>query len=105
MYASRWNHDSDDNFYPTIDDEKYQFSVSPNPAKGFISALITSTENTDMTLKLMDSTGKLLKERNIQLAVGDNRQDFNLEQLSNGIYFLMLEQNGSVKVQKFVVSK
>lgn len=88
-----------------LDEEKYQFSVSPNPAKGFISALIVSTENTDMTLKLMSSDGKLLKERNIRLSNGDNRQDFNLEQMGNGIYFLILEQNGLMQVQKFMVLK
>lgn len=88
-----------------LDTEKYQFSVSPNPAKGFISAQITAGESADMTLKLMDMSGKLLEEKNIQLSVGDNREDFSLEQIGNGMYFMILEQDGAVLVEKFVVSK
>jgi hypothetical protein len=88
-----------------LDSEKYQFSVSPNPAKGFISAQISSTEYTNMILKLVDMSGKLLREKNVQLSAGDNKVDFLLSDISSGMYFMVLEQDGAVLVEKFVVSK
>jgi len=88
-----------------LDENKYQFSVSPNPAIGFISAKIISTENTEMRILLLDSAGKLLKEKNIQLSIGENRSDFSLDDIGNGIYLMVLEQNGATQVEKFVVSK
>ena len=88
-----------------LDSEKYQFAVSPNPAKGFISAQISSTEFADMTLKLVDMSGKLLREKNITLAVGENKVDFLLNGIGNGMYFMVLEKEGKILVEKFVVSK
>ncbi len=88
-----------------LDPNKFQFLISPNPAKNEIVAQIISTEITEMNLSIIDVEGKIIQQKNIVIQEGENNYNFNLNSFSNGIYFMVLEENASKSVQKFMVYK
>lgn len=73
------------------------FSVRPNPATEWIS--ITPAVNADYAARLYDVNGKLVWEGlNLQ---GDTKVD--VRDLTKGVYFLQVKQNGLVRSDKVVV--
>ncbi len=74
-----------------------QISISPNPATDFLK--IQTPENT--RIQLTDLAGKTL--RSIQNTNGQT--EINLENLPDGLYFLILMHGGLVFFKKIVVSK
>jgi len=88
-----------------LDKEIYQFSLSPNPASDIIAANIIASEAADMKITIYDSSGKMIMERTVQISVGENEERFSLDDISNGIYLMVLEKDGATQVQKFMVVK
>ncbi len=73
------------------------FSVRPNPTSEWLS--ITPAVNTDYAARLYDVNGKLVWEGlNLQ---GDTKVD--VRDLTKGVYFLQVKQNGLVRSDKVVV--
>lgn len=88
-------------FSPLISD----FSVLPNPASAITCIPVTSSKNTQATIKLFDVLGKeILKLFNGEIKQGENKFFFNAEILSQGAYLLVLEtEKGERTVQKLMV--
>jgi len=76
----------------------------PNPATTELNVVITSPKAEKVTLVVTDLTGKVLVQRTTQLAIGDNQQIFNVQQLAAGTYFIKAVcANGcETTVQRFV---
>lgn len=75
-----------------------QASVYPNPTKGIINIKLTENTSEKTILNLYDIQGRniLSKESN------NNEESLNIENLSNGIYMLSI-QNGNLKTTKKIV--
>ncbi len=72
------------------------FSVSPNPAKDFITVTMSDNISADDVIRLMTSEGKEVETR----VVSSNKEEvFNVSNLEAGIYFVQLAD----KIEKVVV--
>jgi len=65
-------------------------SVYPNPAKDNIKVSVASPKNATVTLAITDITGKVVKQQNVQLAMGDNNVVVDVASLKAGNYIIRL---------------
>jgi len=80
-------------------------STAPNPAINYTVLNIKSKVRTPSTIQLVDLSGRLLQQKIVILEIGSNHVLFNgLEKLQAGIYMLLLSDNNSMIVEKFLKS-
>jgi len=77
--------------------------VSPSPASNYININIDLVENQkDAVLRVLDVTGKTMESLNFAELQKD-QLSLNVEQWSNGSYFLHLTTESGVKAYRFIV--
>ena len=82
------------------------FSVYPNPASKTFNAVINSVDaNQSATMTVTDISGRVLMNKTITLQKGSQTISTDVNQLSSGIYFVNLLQDGKVATQKLVIMK
>lgn len=77
------------------------FTIYPNPATEYLTLEIPSLEkleNQNITVAIFDNFGRQIQEIN-QLGT---RQDIDISQLTDGIYYLMMVSEGISKTQQFI---
>lgn len=86
------------NYADILSADQVKLSVYPNPASDYF---IISPENksNDFDIELFDMTGKCMKS--LKNRSGDVQVD--VSDLSDGIYFVKIMQNGALSVRKIVV--
>ncbi|MEL6591618.1 MAG: DUF1501 domain-containing protein, partial [Bacteroidota bacterium] len=62
----------------------------PNPATDRLNIQITSSESLPGLLRMFDLSGKLMKEDNVRIRKGTNNFEWDLSNLSPGLYFCEL---------------
>ncbi len=82
-------------------------TASPNPSSGMTMIQFTLTENSDVTLKLMDVTGRVV---NTPLSLpgkvaGTHNVMINLSSYDAGLYYLVLNSNKETKSTKIIITK
>jgi hypothetical protein len=80
-------------------------SVYPNPANEKATISIVSPANEMIHYSLMDVTGKVIEQKDLEVVSGINTLEININQLhlSKGIYFIKLSSNGEETVKKLIV--
>ncbi|MEJ5245029.1 MAG: S8 family serine peptidase [Bacteroidota bacterium] len=82
------------------------FSISgifPNPVINNAKCMIHSTLTTKISAKVMDLSGKIIKEiNNINLNEGDNLIIFRLDELTSGAYILNITNNKAAENYLFI---
>ncbi len=92
------NYSDDCSLGITTLDEKV-FSIFPNPVKNELT-ILSNKEKENLKIKIFNIQGKLLNTQNLDF---EKQASINVSSLANGIYFLNIEdENGSVKVKKFI---
>ena len=76
-----------------------QANITPNPTDGILNIDLTTYHKTSITV--LDMVGKKL----LQKEIIDNHTQLNLDNLPNGIYYLLLTTNNHQLYQKIVVTK
>ncbi len=79
--------------------------IYPNPANDVTTIYINSKIDDEIQLNIMSIEGKIIVSDNINVNIGDNRIDFNLNTLSNGIYFVSLKGKEINYREKFIISR
>lgn len=78
-------------------------SVYPNPATEQINLQFNHLVNGQATVKIFDTMGALVSAENIN-EINNKLFTLDVTSMSNGFYFIEIENNGSVTKKKFVVS-
>lgn len=81
------------------------FSVYPNPASQSFNAVFTSENGGSAIIKVSDVTGKQMIVKQVAVQKGAHTVNMDVAQLSAGIYFVTLNQNGALQTQKLVIMK
>jgi len=81
-----------------IDTNKTEFKIYPNPSKGIINVVTANKGN----YSIIDQSGKTIKSIHL---TEDVINTINLENLSDGMYFIKSTSDNKVKVQKFIIKK
>ncbi len=84
--------------------EEYTISIYPNPASELIAIQIGSLVKEDVTIKLIDASGKLI-DRTI-VKKGSSIAYFDIQTVYSGIYFVQFSlNNGAQLTEKVIVKK
>ncbi len=87
---------------PTLSVQLY-----PNPAVDWVNLVInTSTDAGTYAVQLVDLLGRVLQQPlNEQIANGQTRFVFNVQQLPSSMYFITIKSSGSDVIRSFKFSK
>jgi len=79
-------------------------SIYPNPTTDELNIDVYTTKAQNNTIKLLDMSGRVIKEIQSKLEAGANNIKMNLGELATGIYTIQLVENNKIiqvsKVQK-----
>lgn len=74
-------------------------SIYPNPSKSIINVEFNSNIDNDISITLVNSFGKVLKQKR---GIANQVQHINISDLPSGLFIIYVEQNGSVASEKFI---
>ena len=77
-------------------------SVYPNPSSGLVLVTLFS-EEADVTLSIIDVTGKLILEKNLLNTRGLMQESLDLNHLAQGVYYLRLQGEEHSKAVKLIL--
>jgi len=82
-------------------------SITPNPTSGLTTFSFNIEKESEVTIRLMDSQGRLVSiiQGNNKMETGFHSIDFNANVLANGIYFVQLSIDGNNHTEKMIVGK
>lgn len=91
-----------------FDDSEHNFglSISPNPSSKDLVLTLSLIDESNINLTIADINGKVVKVLDdIYLSPGLYQKSYNIEDLSNGTYYLKLYNKGRTKLVSFTVVK
>jgi hypothetical protein len=71
-------------------DAEQMIMLAPNPNKGIFTAYYTSMREQNVSLRVMDMTGRLVYSDELKVSTGNNPIEMQLQQLNKGIYLFEL---------------
>lgn len=83
--------------FRTLEDKTTSFVVQqlmPNPATDILNVRIFSKKNTEASLKVLNPQGQTVYHQKELVKEGVNIAQINLQELSSGMYFILLEGTG-----------
>lgn len=78
--------------------------IFPNPAQDWVEFQFEASEAQDYKIQLFDSQGKLLITKQLSAEKGINKNQLDLQQLSNGSYFVYIQLKDRRLTQKILVN-
>jgi hypothetical protein len=79
-------------------------TLSPNPAKDYAQLDINFKNPVDLTVALIDVTGRVLETRHAGNTASEQMR-FDVNNLAAGVYFLKITVDGESIAKRFVVVK
>ncbi len=79
--------------------------VYPNPAHDVINGAFNSAAEETIDLRLFDMMGRTIQAQQMNVTEGQNKFSFDLNDLSNGIYFVEMNNSSGRIVKKFIIEK
>jgi hypothetical protein len=76
--------------------------VYPNPVKDQLSLEISYYESSEGKIKIYNSIGSLVREKDVRFIRGTNRESMDITMLNKGIYFVEISVGDNVKRERFV---
>jgi hypothetical protein len=78
------------------------FEISPNPVSEILTIHLDLYESNSLQVELLHPSGQILKQESINLGIGQQKIEWNLEHLPSGIYFINLKKNHDVLSKKLI---
>lgn len=79
--------------------------IYPNPNSGVFNVHLTSNSPESINIRIMNTLGEAVYERTNFKVNGEFKQKFNLENYSEGMYFLTIENGGNAIQQPIIIQK
>jgi hypothetical protein len=87
----------------TVDELDTGFKLFPNPASSYLSIVYQGTALSNASFELFNVEGQLLTSYPMGALVAGNQSQIDISPLSDGVYLLLLRQNGqTISATKFV---
>ena len=95
------------NFDPSIVGIKEQLAslvtaIYPNPTKDILTVEMNLSKSTNGTIKIYNSLGILCLNKSFESTNGLSKQEFNLVDLSSGVYTITTQTSEGLAIQKFI---
>lgn len=68
-------------------------SIYPNPTKGLVNIDLYATKAQNTTVKVLDMSGRIVKQLQAQCVTGMNALSINLDEIASGIYTIQVYEN------------
>jgi hypothetical protein len=78
-------------------------SVYPNPSQDYANVVFNADAISLYNVKLIDITGKIVQEKSLESAIGENKIQFDLTQIPSGVYFAWVITGDQKEVVKVIV--
>lgn len=85
--------------------ENAAFGMFPNPAGEQVTVEVPMEADADVQVTIVDPSGKAAIQQNRVMGKGDNRMNFDISHLANGIYFVEVRNGDSKSTRKLVVQR
>ncbi|MCA0238067.1 MAG: T9SS type A sorting domain-containing protein [Bacteroidetes bacterium] len=85
--------------------ENAAFGMFPNPAGEQVTVEVPMEADADVQVTIVDPSGKAAIQQNRVMGKGDNRMNFDISRLANGIYFVEVRNGDSKSTRKLVVQR
>ena len=82
-----------------------QVNIYPNPAKNYFYIELNSDTEGAAKISVLNMVGQEVISENMQLLNGNNIKQLNTSLLSNGVYFIKVNNNGNIITRKMVIDK
>lgn len=94
-------------FFVGVEEQQLLSSMTlfPNPTDGVTNLAINLSERADVSIQLVDLTGKVIINENKEMFTGENRYAFDATNLTNGMYFIRVSAAGTTQTVKLLVNK
>lgn len=79
--------------------------VFPVPTQDKLMISLSSNENRNVQLEVIDFNGKIILFKNINIHSGDIEHELNISTLSTGSYLLKVSTDNSTETKKFIINK
>ena len=86
---------------PAMEDVK----IYPNPAKSMITVIGTLDNPTDTRIVIYNAIGQIVTDKTYKANGSGFMQSIDLDNTSNGLYFMSISNNGKSITKQFVISK
>jgi hypothetical protein len=77
--------------------------IYPNPNDGNFDLKISLTENSELTISVINYLGQEVYSRNENMTAGNNNLKISLPELPQGIYSLMINSENQKLTKKFII--
>ncbi|NQU84621.1 MAG: T9SS type A sorting domain-containing protein, partial [Mariniphaga sp.] len=82
----------------------FKYSIIPNPNTGKFIFRIDSGDLFDLEIKLINSIGQVIENRNLKSIGINHTEEFDVRHLSKGIYYLKIFNNEYSNTKKIIVN-
>ncbi len=87
---------------PGLTGNLFTFSVYPNPCNG-IFTIYSSNMNKEDVLQVLDLSGNIVFSEKISVTGSKPALTMDLSSLTRGVYFIRIENNNGIKIQKLIL--
>lgn len=84
-------------------EQKVKMSIYPNPSNGNVTMLIDYPQKDELTIEVLNLSGKMVYSETSSLSVGVNQKFLNLNNLSSGIYILNVRNERINASEKLII--
>jgi hypothetical protein len=88
-----------------LNGEKLTAKVFPNPANDAVNLVFGSNQAFDSQIVVSDLMGRSVSVKNFKVENGENQLPISVSNLSNGLYFIQLKNNGKVIFSEKIVKE
>lgn len=85
--------------------ENVGFGLFPNPANDHVVVEVPMENEGQVSVTILDPSGKMALSQHRTLAKGDNQFNFQLNQLPNGVYFVQVRNGELAHTRKLVIQR
>ena len=85
-----------------VNNDSYHVSVFPNPVQNELQIQIPATVKANCVIQLQDISGKIIRQKTVQLNNSLLSTSMNVEDLGKGIYLLVVQYGDNKETQKII---
>ena len=91
------------NGIPDLGNDVFSISIRPNPSFGSINLVITGLKTGDISVNIMDLSGKVVFQDTFPAIGSKFSHKIDLSQFQKGIYFVKVQTDTQVKTEKLIM--
>ena len=88
-----------------LEADALSFAIYPSPTSGITTLRYNATKNASAQINVLDLNGRVIQSSSIELNQGNVEYGLDLNNVTNGVYFVQLVTENDVQTQRIQVLK